>query len=82
MAEEGMKKTENELIFIGSPIPFDTDAFLNQMYDLMECAYANRESQIRGVVADMVSTYHPAPNTPGYEPEAEQEREEEAALVH
>ena len=83
MAEEGMKKTENDLIFIGSPIPFDTDAFLNEMYDLMECAYANRESQIRGVVAGMVPTYHPAPNTPGYEPEPERETEaEKPALVH
>ena len=28
MAEEGIKKTDNELIHIGKPIPFDTEVFL------------------------------------------------------
>ncbi len=60
MAEEGMKKTKNKLIHIGSPIPFDEDAFLDQMEGLMEVAYANREREIRSAVAKMVSTYHPA----------------------
>ena len=59
MAEEGMRKTPNDLIHIGSPIPFDTDTFLMQLEPLMDAAYANRED-IRGIVAEMVSTYHPA----------------------
>lgn len=59
MAEEGLRKTDNKLIHIGSPIPFDTDQFLSQLEPLMEAAYANRED-IRDTVADMVSTYHPA----------------------
>ena len=59
MAEEGMKKTDNELIHIGSPIPFDEELFLRQMEMLMEAAYNNRED-IRNVVAEMVPTYHPA----------------------
>ncbi len=59
MAEEGLRKTDNELIHIGSPIPFDTDEFLSQMEPLMERAYANRED-IRETVEGMVSTYHPA----------------------
>ena len=58
MAEEGMRKTPNKLIHIGSPIPFNTDTFLMQLEPLMDAAYANRED-IRGVVAEMVSTYHP-----------------------
>ena len=58
MAEEGMKKTKNELIHIGSPIPFDTDYFLRQLDDLMEAAYSNTPA-IRSVVAKMVPTYHP-----------------------
>lgn len=61
MAEEGMKKTPNDLIHIGNPIPFDTDAFLVQLRKLMEAAYENDES-IREAVAAMVPTYHPAPN--------------------
>ena len=60
MAEEGLKKTKNKLIHIGSPIPFDEDAFLEYMESLMETAYANDETRIRSVVAGMVSTYHPA----------------------
>ena len=58
MAEEGMKKTKNELIHIGHPIPFDTDRFLQQMHELMEAAYSNTP-EIRAVVARMVPTYHP-----------------------
>ena len=59
MAEEGMKKTANKLIYIGSPIPFDESLFLRQMELLMEAAYNNRDD-IRNVVAEIVPTYHPA----------------------
>ncbi len=58
MAEEGLKKTENELIHIGCPIPFDNDEFLKKLDALMQKAYTNKED-IRDDVADMVSTYHP-----------------------
>lgn len=58
MAEEGLKKTENDLIHIGCPIPFDVDTFLRQLDGLMEVAYKNREN-IRDTVQKMVSTYHP-----------------------
>jgi len=61
MAEEGLKKTENELIHIGCPIPFDTDEFLSQLDDLMQTAYSNRKN-IRDKVQEMVSTYHPVKN--------------------
>ena len=57
MAEEGLRKTENDKIHIGCPIPFDTNEFLGQLADLMEAAYANRRD-IRELVAHMVSTYH------------------------
>ena len=58
MAEEGMKKTENELIHIGNPIPLDTDKFLAQLKKLMDAAYENDETICR-LVAEMVPTYHP-----------------------
>ena len=58
MAEEGLKKTDNNLIHIGCPIPFDNDVFLGQMGDLMRLSYLNRET-IRDQVVKMVSTYHP-----------------------
>ena len=58
MAEEGLKKTGNELIHIGCPIPFDEDEFLTKLAELMEAAYHNRKD-IRDAVAAMVNTYHP-----------------------
>ena len=59
MAEEGLRKTENDLIHIGCPIPFDVNEFLGQLEVLMRASYANRDN-IRALVAGMVSTYHPA----------------------
>ncbi|MCR5450045.1 MAG: polysaccharide biosynthesis protein [Solobacterium sp.] len=58
MAEEGLKKTDNDLIHIGCPIPFDTDEFLQQLDGLMSAAYSNKKD-IRDRVAAIVSTYHP-----------------------
>lgn len=59
MAEEGLKKTKNDLIHIGCPIPFDIEVFLKQLDGLMEAAYKNKED-IRERVEEVVSTYHPA----------------------
>jgi FlaA1/EpsC-like NDP-sugar epimerase len=61
MAEEGLQTTPNELIHIGNPIPFDMDAFLVQLRHLMEAAYENSQDMVQ-IVADIVTTYHPAPN--------------------
>ena len=58
MAEEGLKKTDNALIHIGCPIPFDTDEFLDRMDDLITAADSNSED-IRDSVRQLVSTYHP-----------------------
>ena len=58
MDEEGMEKTPNSLIHIGSPIPFDTDQFLVDLEKLMRAAY-NNDSDIVSMVAEIVSTYHP-----------------------
>ena len=59
MAEEGLKKTDNELIHIGCPIPFDTETFLEQLEELLKACYGNSK-EIRDMVASMVSTYRPA----------------------
>ena len=59
MAEEGLKKTQNDLIHIGCPIPFDIDVFLGQLEELMDAAYKNKEN-IRDVLKKVGSTYHPA----------------------
>lgn len=59
MAEEGTKRTPNELIHIGCPIPFDVEVFLGQLENLMKMAYQNKGSKIREVVAEVVTTYKP-----------------------
>ena len=58
MAEEGLQKTENKLIHIGKPIPFETNVFLEKLQELMQAAYENRKD-IRDLVRNIVSTYHP-----------------------
>ena len=58
MAEEGLKKTDNNLIYIGNPIKFDFDTFPTKLEILLTAAYANRED-IRERMKDLVSTYHP-----------------------
>ena len=54
-----MKTTPNHLIYIGSPIPFDTDHFLSQLKELMRASYAE-EGDIRKLVTKIVNTYHPS----------------------
>ena len=56
MEEEGLKKTENDLIHVGNPVPFDEEQFLSSMGQLMEAAYSNREG-IREMVSRFVPTY-------------------------
>ena len=60
MAEEGLQKTENDLIHIGNPVRFDEDEFLKKLESLNEAAGDNREEQIRKLVEETVTTYHPA----------------------
>lgn len=60
MSEEGLKKTDNDLIHIGKPIPFDSDLFIQQLEHIMDIAYSNDEEQIRSYIQDMVVTYHPS----------------------
>ncbi len=58
MSEEGMKKTKNKLIHIGSPLVFDTEEFLQDMLALMKAAY-DEKKDIKAYVKKLVCTYHP-----------------------
>ena len=57
MAEEGLEKTANELIFIGKPLEFDADHVINDLARLMKMAYVNDETNIKEKVAKVVGTY-------------------------
>ncbi|MDD3795021.1 MAG: nucleoside-diphosphate sugar epimerase/dehydratase [Lachnospiraceae bacterium] len=63
MAEEGLTKTDNKLIHIGKPIPFDIHVFLKQLEDLAKASYANSD-QIVEMVERIVPTFHPVGNKP------------------
>lgn len=65
MAEEGIKKTDNDLIYIGKPIPFDIETFLKQLEVLAKASYENSEN-IVSMVEKMVLTFHPAGENPSY----------------
>lgn len=56
MAEEGLEKTANNLIYIGHPLDFDESEFLHRVDELKEAAYANDEN-IRALAADIVPSY-------------------------
>ena len=58
MAEEGLKKTENKLIHIGKPIPFNIEKFLKELEELAKTSYENSD-RIVEMVEQMVPTFHP-----------------------
>lgn len=58
MAEEGLKKTDNDLIHIGQPIPFDTENFLGQLETLAAESYENSDHIVE-LVESIVTTFHP-----------------------
>lgn len=58
MEEEGLRRTDNDLIHIGSPIPFDMDAFMDQLKELDHRSMAN-DDHIVEYVETLVATFHP-----------------------
>lgn len=58
MEEEGLKRTENDLIHIGSPIPFDPEEFMEQLKELDRRSAANDEHIVE-FVKTIVPTFHP-----------------------
>lgn len=56
MAEEGMKPTENSLIYVGHPIEFDEDK-LYSMLEQMKAEAWNERADMRHMVKEIVPTY-------------------------
>lgn len=63
MEEEGMKKTDNELIHIGKPVEFDAEKFLKQLEELSR-AGGDNDAGIAKLVEEMVPTYRPSGESP------------------
>lgn len=56
MAEEGLKKTANEMISIGRPLVFDEDNLFSSINTLLDEAY-NETDKIKELLSRLVSTY-------------------------
>lgn len=58
MAEEGLRKTPNQLIHIGNALDIDVEAFLPSLKEIMDLAYEGREDAVRDLISKMVPTFH------------------------
>ena len=58
MKEEGMKETDNKLIYIGKPIDLDEEVFFKQLKSLKE-AVTHEDNDVRRMVQEIVPTYVP-----------------------
>lgn len=59
MAEEGLRKTENQRIFIGNPLPVDPDSFRKKLDELDEMAWGECKN-MKELVRKIVPEYKPA----------------------
>ena len=58
MGEEGIRSTENHLIYIGKPIEFDEEKFYSQL-SALEIACHQPDRDIRPLLREIVPTYMP-----------------------
>ena len=63
MDEEGLRKTDNRKIFIGSPIRLNKDTFFDHIASLKAIAYANNSDNLVQALVDMVPTFQHNPST-------------------
>ena len=56
MDEEGLEKSDNKLIFIGQPIKFDEDNFIDRLMDLIAESYRNGD-HIKELTAELCEGY-------------------------
>ena len=57
MDEEGLQKTQNDLIYIGKPLQFDRDVFFKSLDELYNDAY-NEIDDMKERITKIVTTYH------------------------
>lgn len=60
IADEGLQKTENDLIYIGEPLEFDEVHFLSELGKLEKVAI-DEDEHVKEIVAGIVPTYHIRP---------------------
>ena len=65
MDEEGVRKTDNRKIFVGSPLKLNKDTFFDHLKTLKEIAYSNNSENLVQALIDLVPTFHHAEDMPG-----------------
>ncbi len=58
MDEEGLKKTENEKIFIGKQIEIDPESFKRNMDDMCDTAFTNDSDAVVAKLRELVPTFN------------------------
>ena len=62
MSEEGLRSTENPLIYIGHTLEFDETEFFNTLEKMRDCMYDD-QADVRELVKSVVPTYTYKPST-------------------
>lgn len=57
MAEEGLTRTEDDLISVAKPLEIDSASFIDQLKYIMGLAYDNDEKQVFEMVRQIVTTF-------------------------
>lgn len=58
MAAEGLKKTANDLIYVGEPLQIDVDDFLQKLDEIIKIAYMEDNDVVKEKVNEIVPEYH------------------------
>jgi FlaA1/EpsC-like NDP-sugar epimerase len=58
MDEEGLRKTDNKKIFIGSPLQLNKNTFFDHLATLKTIAYSNNSENLVQALKDLVPTFH------------------------
>jgi len=58
MDEEGLRKTDNNKIFIGAPLKMDASRFFTDLLELKATAYENEREKLLKKIEDMVPTFN------------------------
>ena len=58
MDEEGLRKTENNKIFIGAPLKMDASRFFTDLLELKATAYENDREKLMAKIETMVPTFN------------------------
>ena len=81
MNEEGMQDTANKMIHIGKPIDLDETQFFQGLEKLNDASRAEAQN-IRDLVKEVVTTYHPKSNADQHCEEHEKQMARVAARIN